>query len=521
MRSLAYLTALKAKNRIIEIIRKPSQLIAVLMIAGLIGFTAFSAETSVAQGYRDINELYSIVFVLYSFVFINITKNGFHSGASMFSMADVNLLFVSPLKSESLLFFGLMSQLGRSLMLGLFILYQSATVRSNYDVGFSALVYILIGYAVTVFLSQMLAMLIYSLTSSDEKKQTVGKVIFYGIVCAFIALLIAMTYARDKALSLTGLSESLSHFAFDLFPVSGIATLFAEGAIGGEISKVLTGIFGAVAVTGLFYFVVSRMNTDYYEDVLAATEVSFTAITARKEGKVAENAPRNVKKGKIGIEKGFGASVIAEKHKIENRRSRVFILSPMSFIFVAVSVLISFMLKDEPMSIAAFIACVYIMIFSAGASRWVKELNYPYVYLIPEKPAKKLWYMIKGEIPNLALESLLCFLPVYFIMKTGIAETMTMVVARVSFGVLIIGVNLILQRFFGSSEKKVLTAIVYLFGVMLVSLPGIVAWAVVGGFFPFYPEFAYMAMAVVNLPVGAVTVFFGRNVLEYAESNNK
>ncbi len=519
MRSLAYLMALKAKNRIIEILKKPSQLIFLLMVAGLIVFTAVSAEYSYSEEYRDINELYSIVFALYSFIFITTSKNGFHSGASMFSMADVNLLFVSPIKSGSLLSFGLLGQMGRSLMISVFILYQSSTVRMHYDVGFSALVYILIGYAITVFLSQMLAMLIYSITSSDEKKQIVGKVIFYGIVGAFAIALLGITFMRDNSLSLLGLSKTLEGSLFSFFPVSGIATLFAKGAIGGEISKILIGIFGAITMTSLFYFIVSRMNTDYYEDVLAATEVSFSAINARKEGKAAENAPRNVKTGKIGINKGFGASVIAEKHRIENRRGKVFILSPMSLVLVAVSAVMAIMFKDEP--IAIFAANVYILVFSVANSRWVKELNYPYVYLIPESAAKKMWYMIKGEIPSLALESLICFLPVYLITNSGITETAAMVLARIAFGLLITGVNLVLQRIFGSSDKKFLAIIVYMFGVMILSLPGVFAAFAVGNIFPFYQELSYLAMALVNILIAAVLIYGGRNVLEYAESNNK
>ncbi|MGN1214496.1 MAG: putative ABC exporter domain-containing protein, partial [Bacteroidaceae bacterium] len=86
------------------------------------------------------------------------------------------------------------------------------------------------------------------------------------------------------------------------------------------------------------------INADYYEDVLKATEVSFSAITARKEGKVAENAPRKVKVGKIGLPGGEGASAIAAKHKIENRRSRVFLLDMTSVIMALVTIGFTFIM---------------------------------------------------------------------------------------------------------------------------------------------------------------------------------
>ena len=58
------------------------------------------------------------------------------------------------------------------------------------------------------------------------------------------------------------------------------------------------GLGAAFVCTGLFVLIIFKLNADYYEDVLASTEVSFSAITAKKEGRVAEAAPRKVKIGR-------------------------------------------------------------------------------------------------------------------------------------------------------------------------------------------------------------------------------
>lgn len=517
MKALSYLVTRKFKNRFLEIIKKPSQLILLLIFILLIGFTAFTSEVTHHEIYRDINELYAAVMLLYTVVFVLVSKNGFSNGASIFSMADVNLIFVSPFKNTTALFYGLLSQLGRSLTLGLFILYQSALVRSTYGVGFSALIFILIGYGVTVFLSQMLAMLIYSLTSSDDKKCLTAKVVFYSVIGIFGVLLIykCVSLGGINLQNLVAVSETA---IIKAFPVSGMVSLMVEGMISARTELIIYGIIYAVLFCAIFYAVIYFTAKDYYEDVLKSAEVSFTAITARKEGKAQENTPRKVKVGKTGFKGGIGASVLYEKHKIENRRSRTFMVNGVTVVFVVLTAVYCYIMP-EPVGI--FALNVYMLTIGVGTGRWAKELLLPYVYLIPEKNSRKLFHILREQIPTISVESVLCFIPVYLILRLSAAEVLGMIVARISFGFLFIGINLILQRFFGSSDKKLFVITVYFLLIALFSLPAIVAGVLTGMYLPFNMEFAYFAIAVINLPVSAIILFCCRNILEYADYNNK
>ena len=291
-----------------------------------------------------------------------------------------------------------------------------------------------------------------------------------------------------------------------------------EGMLTGNIQLILIAALYCIVFVAGFYAVVYFTAKDFYEDVLKSAEVTFTAITARKEGKAQENAPRNVKVGKTGFTKGFGAIAFYEKHRIENRRSRSFVLSGTSIVFVVLSAVYSFVL-GEPLAI--FALNVYMLTIGVGTGRWAKELLLPYIYLVPEKSSKKLLNILREQIPGLAVESILCFVPVYFILQISIIEALAMIAARITFGFLFIGVNLVLQRFFGSNDKKILVVTVYFLLILAFSLPSIVAGAVLGTFLPFNMELCYFAMAVINLPVSALIIFLCRNILEYADYNNK
>ncbi len=518
MSSLVFLLTRKFKNRLREIIRRPSELITLIVFVGLIAVTFVSGNhSSMPTGTRNVEEFYAIVLALYAFEFVMIAKNGFLNGASMFSMADVNILFTSPKKPQTLLTFGLFGQLGRSLMLGVFILYQYAWVHDTYGISFASLLCVLVGYAATAFLSQMLAMLIYSFTSSDDKKCKAAKAVFYGIVIAFIAVLCVMSYTSEKDI-LPAVVKNANSFFMHFFPVAGFVRYGVVSAITADYKGLIIAFCCFVLCIAAFYLLVSRLNSDYYEDVLKATEVSFSAITARKEGKASEAAPRNVKTGRTGFSKGEGASAIAEKHKIENRRSKVFIINMVNLVFAAITIGFAFVVKDVNF---AFAMNIYFSIFTVGSGRWARELLLPYVYLIPQPPFKKLLNMLKEQLPSSIAEAVITFLPFYFIFKTPPLAVVGLILAKISFNFLFVGVNLVLQRFFGNGGNKALLIFLYFLLAFAFSVPGVAAGVGLGVLFPIFEGIMFFAMAAVNAVVGAITIFCSRNILTTAEYNNK
>lgn len=520
MNPFVYLLTKKFKNSFKEFLHSPGKIITTLLVIFCIGFTFYSSAVTnpSAEFYRSKEEFYAAIFALYTFAFVMTAKNGFINGASMFSMADVNLLFTGPFKEKNVLTYGLFQQLGKSLTVGIVILYQSGTVKNIYGLDIMALFPVLIGYGAVIFLSQMIAAVIYSLTCSDDAKCTKGKIIFYGIIGVFASVLLINAY-RYGGLSLENIVSASRDNIMYLLPVSGFVSFAVQGAIEGKFLYVISGIIIFTVLTAVYFILNSKINKEFYEDVLKATEVSFSAVTARKEGKAAENAPRNVKTGKTGLTKGFGASAINQKHKTENRRGKVFLLNPTSLLTVILSVVYTFIFSED--IITLFSISVYTMALSTTAGRWAREFNYPYIYLIPEKPFKKLLYLIKGDLPSMALESILCFVITVVLGYCNIIQWLTMSLARFSFGILFIGVNLLLQRIFGDSDKKVLVITVYMFLTILFSAPSLAAGIFIMGFFPFNIEIAFMAMTAVSLVIAGTLIFLCRNVLQYSEYNNR
>ena len=518
MNGLSYLISRKIKNRIRLVFERPSELIITLIFIALMAFTVFegNSHTDFEPYYRSTNELYAIMLAVYVFIFIMSVYKSFENGATMFSMADVNLIFTSPKKPKNVLVYGLLSKIGQSVAFAFVLIYQYGLLNQTYGVDLKSMAAILIGYAVTVFCSQMLSMVIYSLTSKSDKRTRIAKGIFYAVVGAFALYFASGVFGKEDMLaSAVAMANSrVMHF----FPVAGFTRLGAVAFIGGDLRTLLVSL-GAFLVFLILYFIcVSLINSDYYEDVLKATEVSFSAITSRKEGKVQESAPKNVKVGKTGFKKGFGASAIYEKHKIENRRGKVFFLDTGSLLMAAATIGFCLIMRD---ALSAFVFNIYIGMFSIGTGRWARELRLPYIYMIPENPTKKLWNTVKEQLPSLLAESVITFLPMMFMAALSPYEAVAFILSKFSFSLVFIGVNLIFQRFLGNAGSKRFIVFIYVLMSMLFCVPYIAFVIVAINVFYIPFVIALLFAPFMNFLMAGICFFFARNILSVAEHNNK
>ena len=170
---------------------------------------------------------------------------------------------------------------------------------------------------------------------------------------------------------------------------------------------------------------------------------------------------------------------------------------------------------------SALLFNIYISLFSVGTGRWAKELLLPYVYLIPEKPFRKLLYILKEQIPSLLAESFITSVAIYLALRCPVGDIIGFFFAKISFSVLIIAINLLFERFLGTSGNKSLIVFLYFLAALIFSIPFALVFYILAMLRGFAPVSSLMAASLVNIAVSLVMLFISRNVLEYAEFNNK
>ncbi len=519
---LLYLLLTKLKNQIRSFFKSPGKLLYLLFIIALMGVTLFSGgkvDEQPGRTVRSLSELTAIVTLFYSVMFVLLAVKGFKSGSSMFSMADVNLVFPAPFRQQNVLFYGLFQQMGTSLLLGFFLLFQYGWMHSVYGVTMPMLLVILVGYAFTVFFGQIAAMVIYIFTSSDDKIRNIVKTVFYALVIGF-ALYVAGAGLTDRTQFISRAAEAVDSGVTWFFPVSGWTGHAVSGVLTGHFTELLLGAALCAAFLVLIINLITRTHQDYYEDVLKSSEIMQSAVTARKEGRMTEAVPQNVKVGKTGLGRGWGADAMYYKHRLENRRARVFILDTVTLIFVVVTIALSIFMKSAGLAVV-FSTATTMQIFTAALGRFNKELTKPYIYLIPAPPLKKMLYALAEAGPSSLVEALVIFIPIAFIMGLTPVEAVLCILARLAFALLFTAGNIAVERIWGGSASKMIVMFLYFIVLIIMAVPGIVLAVIMTtlGVFPGENVAILLSLTVANIPVSLLVLYLCRNMLQYAELN--
>lgn len=536
---LFYLTAVKLKNQIKAVFKTPSKLIYALFLAAMLALVVFSgnmSEMEPGETYRSLSELSAILTAFYTVMFAMVLITGSTGNASMFTLSDVSLLFPSPISSKAILFYGLLRQMGLSLLLGFFLLFQYAWLHQLYGIAPMALVTIVVCYALTLFLAQLCTMTVYVYTSGKENAGRSIKLCVYGAAALYVLaaaftcrepLTAILSGSRDFEPLLSAASGFFSTFPGLLFPISGWSAAVAGGILRQDWITLAEGLGLVLLSAAAMVLLIVRAKNNYYEDVLQTAETAQSAITAQKEGQLQEAVPKKVKVGKIGLGKGWGASALYYKHKVENRRSGVFLLSNMSLLFAVIIIVMSFFLRgideEDPGAslVGVFAMATYMQLFSSALGRFNRELTKPYIYLVPEPPLKKLLYALQESLIADCVEAVLLFIPISFILGLTPLDTILCMVCRVSFALLFTTGNVLVERVFGTVSSKALIFFFYFLCLLLMAAPGILAGAALAIAAGLEQIGMFLGMAAVNVAVSLIVLYFCRNLLQYAELNNR
>ena len=183
---LVYLTVTKLKNQLIAVVKSPAKLVYAVILVALFALTAFSGSSYDVEELRSPVELIAILTLFYTMMFLMVFAAGSSSSNSpMFTLSDVTLLFPAPLSSNKILVYGLVRQLGLSLVLGFFILFQYSWMHGVYGVDVPGLLLVILGYGLTLFFAQLSSMAVYVRTSGNETAAKAARYCVFGAAALY------------------------------------------------------------------------------------------------------------------------------------------------------------------------------------------------------------------------------------------------------------------------------------------------------------------------------------------------
>ncbi len=486
MKAILYLLRKNVKNAVIDTFRSPLKLI-------VYGFIAASLVYAVIQGFvmdstmdepPDKRILFGAYLALLFFISIPIMLKGLSTGSSFFGLSDVNNIFVAPISEKRVLTYGIGRQLASSLFLVVcFSAYGSIGIRV-FELSTADSLYLFGGIALMMLIVQMVTLLLFCICSAFPRASFYLKLMIY--LLPIFALGAVAVYMFTAGMTLENLYAAISQDILQYIPIVGWMHGLVFGIIYGNLFQAL--LYGSLLLVccllSIIIFCFTRL--DYYEDVLGRAESYFEFKDNIRTGKVSDSdwmGNRRIRLRRQGINKGRGASALFYKHLREgSRRSRFMFFNINTVVLLGVTVLIGLAMKGffrAPYRVTIIYMAVtviisYVQFFFSAAGDWVKELNKPYIFLIPDSPVRKLIMAGATSIIKPFIDGAVSYAVLWLLVGGFLPDVVMCALVYGSFGCIYIASNILAQRIVGLSGNRGVFITFYMGIMVILMVPGIV-----------------------------------------------
>ena len=351
-----------------------------------------------------------IILVVFVFQAISADKNG----SKIFLPADVNLLFSSPMKPQSVLLFRLMTQLGTSILASVYLLFQLPNLVLNLGLSIWVALAMIATWCLTIVIGKLLQILLYIVCSTNVKLKSHLRngIYVFLLVIAGAYLLYWKTSGEHYMVAATGFfNGSVSRF----IPLWGWLKGFCMFAIEGNIVGLLVS-FAAIVVGGsLLTYIIWHIKADFYEDAMAKSEETAELLAAAQSAKggvtvIRRKKDRSDNLRRDGMRHGSGANVFF--HKAMYNRFRfahlgIFTKTSETYLVAAVgtAVLCRFVIQTNGL-IPVILTLGALTFFRAMGNPLEQDTQMDHFLLIPESTWHKLFWSLLGGTANCFLDLL-------------------------------------------------------------------------------------------------------------------
>lgn len=541
MSAIFYMLRKEWKNRLLALLHHPGKLVAYALLALLLInslVTAAVAPHRDAGGFVDLRVLHGLYFAILLLFSAPVVLNALQKGTTFFGMSDVNLLFVSPVSPKKILAYGLMKQMGRTLLMMFFFLFYGAMMAQTFGIVWTDTLALVLGVAVALFSVQLLSLLLYNFTNGSPARMRTAKAVLY-VYFAAVAGIVLIEFTQGGS-SVESLLAGVSSPKLEYLPLIGWIKGASFAWIAGDFAR--AGIFAGLAVLAIAacILVFVRGNVDYFEDVLQSTEsVQEQRDAVKKAASSGMLTTNNGKKRKYkvrqtGLGGGWGANAFFYKHMCEARRkSRIPFVDGSTLMLVAVNFGLAFMLTNVwddgsggmpsglMMLIGAAFSC-YVLFFLNATGAWMQELLKPYIYLAPAGGFAKLVWAAMSTMLKPVVDGVIVFTVLGIYTKANPLTALLCMLVYASVGVLYIAGSVLSDRILGTVANKGLIMMLYMLVLLLLVMPGVVVSIVLlVTMGDFLPAIVLGAPVVIwNLVASAGVFALCRNTLENVELTN-
>ena len=470
----------------------------------------FSADEEMTE--EDIAEMMQIIELIAGgvilLVFVLNSLSADKNGCAVFLPADVNLLFASPMKPQSVLLFRLMTQIGTSLVLSIYLLFQVPNLVINLGVPLLGAIAVIFTWGLVLILSKLLQVLLYTVSSTYPHTQKYIRVAIFALV-GIIGIAFFLYW---KGSNTDPLSAAIQFFNAPItrwIPVWGWLKGFCMFAIEGNILYLIISLLLSIVTTVALVWGIWTMRVDFYEDAMAKSEETAELQRAADSGNsvvVKRDKDRSEKLRRDGLRHGWGASVYFFKTMYNRFRFAplgIFTKTTVTYLIAGIGtvlVLRFFMGIQSFIPVALVLACL--AFFRSIGNPLSQDTGMDSFIMIPESPWAKMFYSLLGGTVSCALDLLPAMLISAILMQTNLLEMVAWILFIVTLDFYSTAVATFIDLSIPTSTAKQIRTVIQIMFIYFGLLPDVVI-LIVGGIFSALPIAAAVA-AVANVCIGAV-----------------
>lgn len=399
MNSLLYVLKTGYGNKLKKRIRKPSFYIWIFFIGAYFVMLYNTFRSMIVEGGFDTPKILVMALtgiVLY-FGPMNYTVYAKRKGL-VFLPCHVHFLFTAPISPKLLLIFGQIQTQTMGILMDILMFFVGVFW---FHVPVYAMVIYLAISCLSVVIEGCTVICLYGgerFSENTMKRLSSGIWLVLGVIVAVTGIYIYQNgFSLQTVLGFL-LSDWICYLPVIGWQIAAIRIILLGPSFAAAAGTVLYLLWGILMVT---MAVRMRCTGDYYEDAMKFADDYQRTIDKKKKGDVSVSMKlgRASKKATVAYH-GSGAKAIFYRQLLEYKKSRFFIFGGQTvcslIVAVGLPVLVTMgKLHIDGISryfvIFGIMAYIY-LIFGNYQTKWEKELENAYVFLIPASPFAKMWY---------------------------------------------------------------------------------------------------------------------------------
>jgi hypothetical protein len=362
-----------------------------------------------------------LLIILATFLYAIYTAD--KSGVEIFNMADVNFLFTAPLHPTSVLLFRMNMQMGAKVIASIYLLFQIPNLV-NAGVSIPKALLLFLAWAVNLIMCQQVGVLTYTLLTGGKKKHL--ELAKRGVIAVLLLLAAAYFYfyQANGNNHLAAVSQFFGNINWQWVPLVGWLSAFCVRVISGNLGAAFAFLLATIGGTALLYVLTSRLPADFYEDALPGAERNQAVLERKNSGK--SEIELKVKRGFLSrifvrsrknFSLGWGANMFLMRSLHDRRYGYllgIFTKTCNTYLLVAAGLIIlnQFAFHSGRTTLIIYlIGMGFIVFLRAFGNPLAEEMGHDFIYLVPERPTKKLFFSLTSGL----VESVLNILPSYLL----------------------------------------------------------------------------------------------------------